>query len=965
MGRTDNLPDRLLAMVIKHSFHCSTELATAFCRRLSGLLLVVSAFLLGAGPSHAINLREAPLLAEQIGYRLDRELGSARAARHHLLAWRLHSALVGREFAAGDLIQEQALRWENNMGLLETGRSRSLPAWFSPIEMGTLEPLLLGHLPQVDSATWHANQKRAAADALVRRVSADLAPEWVAQQYPPLLAWARDHAPMIWQSLLTSLAENPDWVPLVAPIFADKLALPLDAPLAQWLELTDQAGLELKALETLPADAALSLLARQAQLLQSEELLVERAGAPDLLLAPYLLYRGNDQPMALNFAMVSLARALADVERGGFAELVEVFTGVVGMGLIEPSTLVDQPLTDSLEILRSIDPLLLAQMSQVDPALSDTYLRLRQLLGDALQREPADRGRFLGELASLRAAADRHTSDLEGYLQQPVRGRVSEDLDICLDLSRFRGQYPMEPITIEQYSSCLSGFVSWGLEFSRSAELSGRSSGPFEVGNLSRELALNPWQRINYWVGYVDSRYQANCGPFDETLVNPLEWSLAANAYAWFSERWPAYVNSQEQQAEIARLMSRGESVLENLRRMDQCRRFSDSPGRSALRVVMESYAQALDLAVAEMGAQSEQFRDQRLEPGADLRLDGNAEQTTNYRPESLRVLPCNGVAQCGMDQELLPSRALLGLLPQTFLLADQARVGQLSACYGNVQWIERRGEPTRVGNAAMARYSGRLSFDLTISFSTLREPVRQMRLTSQDEYEYLFGANSPEVLNNPCPIDLVGTQVVSQLPSKGVRLVPSRLTFMTAGRADPSQIFASQWAQGNEWRDRFVTGEGVELLSEQSAEPLIEPVNNRLNALYQQWNDVVYVSLLDADSGTELGKSMSDVEREKRLLISLTRLLEPFQTIREPANRAALFGPSGLFDRARANELSRQSVPVNQIPTLALGLLEDARFLFGGASTSARSRQAEPLITNTLARLESLRYRLSASGQN
>lgn len=952
-------------MVTKLTVRCSTESSSAVRGRWWWLLLAAGVWVLGVAPTQAINLRETPLLAEQIGYRLDRELGSARAARQHLLAWRLHSALVEREFAAGDVIQEQALGWENNMSLLEIGRSQLLPAWFSPIEMGTLEPLLLNHLAQLDSAAWHVNQRRGAADALVRRVSADLAPEWVAHQYSPLLAWARDHAPMIWQALLTSLAENPDWVPLVAPVFADKLALPLDAPLAQWLELTDAAGLELKTLDTPSGDGALALLAQQAELLQSEELLVERVGAPDLLLAPYQLYRRSDRPMALDFALMSLARGLAGVERGAFAELVQVLTGIIEMGLVEPSTLADEPLAGSLEILRSVDSLLLVQMSQVDPALSDTYLRLRQLLGDALQRDPVERGRFLDELASLRAAADRHTADLAGYLEQPVRGRVSEDLGICLDLSRPQGQFPIEPITAEQYASCLSGFVDWGLEFARSAELAGRSSGPFEAGNLSRELALNPWQRINYWVGYIDSRYQANCGPFDETLVNPLEWSLAATAYAWFSERWPAYVNKAAQQAEIGRLMSRGESVLENLRRMDQCRRFADSPGRSALRVVMESYAQALDLAVGEMGDQTEQFRLQKLEPGADLRLDSNAGQTTNYRPESLRVLPCNGVAQCGMDQELMPSRALLGLLPQAFLLADQARVGRLSACYSDVQWIERRGEPTRVGNAAMARYSGRLSFDLTISFSTLGEPVRQMRLTSQDEYEYLFGANSPEVLNNPCPIDLVGTQVVSQLPVKGVRLVPSRLTFMTAGRADPSQIFARQWAEGNEWRDRFVTGEGVELLSEQSADLLTEPVNTRLNELFQQWNQVVYQSLLDADSATELGASMTDVEREKRLLISLARMLEPYQTILGPANRAALFGTSGLFDRARAQELSRQSVPVNQIPTLALGLLQDARFLFGGTSSSARSRQAEPLITNTLARLESLRHRLSSAGQN
>ncbi len=934
--------------------------AMGWCPVLVILLIVL------AQPASAVNLRETPLLAAQIGYRLERELGPRRASVTHLLAWRLHSALIAREFAAGDLIQERAQGWENTLQRLEAGRDQPLPAWFAPIEMGTIEPLLLGHLMQRDSAAWHPLQQAAAAAALGRLVTSDLVPEWATHQYPALQSWARDHAPMIWQSLLSALAENPDWVPLVAPVFAGRLALDLDAPLADWLALDDQAGLELEALEQPKAGSTLQLLQRQADLLQSEDLLADRRSSPDLYLAPYQLYRRADRPSALDFAVLALSRALANVERGQFAELVQVLAGLVEIGLVEPSTVADQRLTGVLEILRNADDLVLTQMAKVDPSLSDTYLRLRQLLGDGLQRDPAQRPEALSELASLRAAGDRHTTDLQGYLQQPARAGANEDLQICMDISQSQGQYPMEPITREQFSRCLSGFAGWGLELARSAELAGRGSGPFEPGNLSRELGLNQWQRINYWIGYVDNRYSAGCGPFDETLVNPLEWALAANAYAWFAERWPAYASANDELVEVDRLMSRGVSVLENLRRMDQCRRFGSSSGRSALRMIMESYADAIDRTVAEMGNATAEFRARELRPEADIQLDADSSQSTNYRPESLRVSPCAGVSQCGMSQQLLPSRALLGLLPQAFLLADQARIGNLSACYDQVQWIDRRAEPSRVGNAAMARYYGRLSFDLKIYFSTLEGPIRDMRLTSQEEYEYLFGANSGEVLSNPCPIDLVGTQVVSQLPEKGFRLVPSRLTFLTAARTNPSAIFERHWESGDEWRDRFITGEGVELLASQSADPLLETVDSRLQGLYEGWNELIYQSLMGANGVDSLSNAMADVDREKKLLVNLARILEPNNTVQGPANRAALFGPAGLFDRDRAGGMSRQLLPANQIAPLALGFLQDARFLFGssGQSTNAM-QQAEPLVTNTLARLESLRYRFRPTSQN
>ncbi|MEM1089489.1 MAG: hypothetical protein AAGI67_03815 [Pseudomonadota bacterium] len=953
------------------------------------VLCLCALLLLSAGlSSAAVNLRETPLLAAQIAYRLDRELGTRRAARQHLLAWRLTTALVEREFAAGEVILEQAQRWETNLQQLDASPLTDLPAWFAPIEAGTLEPLLLNRLAQRDSAAWHPLQQSAAAAALTRLATSDLSPEWVTHQYPQLLGWARDHAPRIWQALLAVLAENPDWLPLVAPVFADRLALPLDAPLAQWLDLEDLAAVELASLEAPVEDASLALLRRQAALLNSEQLLVERVSAPDLLLAPYQLNRRSAQPALMDFALVSLARALAKVEQGSFAELVQVMAGIVEIGLVEPSTIADQLLTETLEVLREVDPLVLAQMGRVDPALGDSYLRLRQLLSDALQRDPPERRAALIELASLRAAAQRHTADLDGYLAQPVRGALNEELSICLDLGQQSGQYPIEPITREQYAGCLDSLGRWGIELAQQPELAGDSSGPFEPGTVTRELALSQWQRINYWVGYLNNRFDAQCGPFDETLVNPLEWSLAVAAYAWFAESWPAYFQALRPLEEIDRLMTRGAAVLETLRRLDQCRRFGETPGRSALRLSMESYATAMDEVVAQIGNATADFRARQLEPEADVRLDGDAGQTTNYRPQDLRVSPCEEQLQCGMSRDLLPSRALLGLLPQTYLIADQIRLGRLSACYGNVRWIDRRGEPTRVGNAAMARYFGRLSFDLHVSFSGSELPIRSMRLTSQDEYEYLFGANSAQVLDNPCPIELVGTQVVSELPSRGLRLVPSRLTFLTAGRADPSQIFDRHWDGGDEWRDRFVTGEGVEVLAAQDAQWLLEGADERLADLYNQWNEAVYQALLNAEADSELSAATAALERERQLLVTLARLLAPVQSVAESATRAALFGPVGLFDRDRARGLARQQVPVNQIAPLALGYLEDARFLFGSTRSRAPSlkqpvmlsdspdapntrtaglqiSQAEPLITNALARLASLRDTLGSTGQN
>ncbi|MEM9532241.1 MAG: hypothetical protein AAGA23_15105 [Pseudomonadota bacterium] len=890
-----------------------------------------------------IDAENVDALAVEMAYRLDRELGSADAARQHLLIWRLTDALESPQLTAGEPIQVRAQRWQQN--LAEGMVPAPLPAWFAPAGLGVAQHLTMARLGQPDSADWNSRRGRQLVSHLAALLSEDLSPEWAAQQGPEVLAWARDRAPMIWRRFLTALADNPDYLPLAAPVVDSWLALPLDAPLPEWTALTDAAALEIKTLPEL--GSVVDLLGEEAQLLASEELLVERRNAARLRLAPYLLHLNGVDPEPLQLALLSLTRALAGAERGAFAELVRVLASLAEIVLVENTEANDEAVAAALEALRGTDDLLLSQLTRVDPGLQENYLRLRQLLGEALQSPPPQRRELLGELAALAASAEGHSSDLDGYLAQPVRAQPAADADICFDISQPPQRYPPEPISRDQFRNCLASFVSWGTELAQGSELAGEASGPFENSNLARELRLPPWQRINYWIGYLDRFLGADCGPFDERLVNPLEWALASASYIWFAERWPGYFAEHNYAADINRLMAQGEAALQNLRRMGNCRRFDAGAGRTALRVIMEMYAESLNGAVAAVGETTAAFRASQLEPGADVRLDETARQTTNYRPEDLLVGPCGAAPQCTLDQELQPSRALLGLLPQIFLVADQVRVGQLEACYENVRWIERRAEPAPVGNEAMASYFGRLSFDLRINSGAQAEPIRLMRLTSQEEFEYLFGANKPEVLEDPCPSALVGTQVQAELPGRRLGLVPNRLTFMTAGRAEPGQVVERHWAEGDEWRDRFVTGEGVEVLSALDGEAMVEATQLRLEALNAAWNQMLYQGLTGVANDSPLTEPMISVQNQRDVLDKLARLLAPQRAVNDPTVRAALRGRYGLFDQGRARQLAAAEVPANQVAPLALGYLEDARFLFAEGA-----RGAEPLITSTLARL-------------
>jgi hypothetical protein len=165
------------------------------------------------------------------------------------------------------------------------------------------------------------------------------------------------------------------------------------------------------------------------------------------------------------------------------------------------------------------------------------------------------------------------------------------------------------------------------------------------------------------------------------------------------------------------------------------------------------------------------------------------------------------------MSGKLEATRALVGLFPGTYLIADQTGLGQVEICYDNVQWVDRRAEPVRADDPHVANYYGRLSFDLIGRYREQGEltEVFGFNFISPDEYHYLFAAATDEVLGDSCPTEWVGSRIVTGLGDAGpLRIVPDRLTYLAAARSLPSQVFAANWSRNQEWRDGFVTGLGV-----------------------------------------------------------------------------------------------------------------------------------------------------------
>ena len=56
---------------------------------------------------------------------------------------------------------------------------------------------------------------------------------------------------------------------------------------------------------------------------------------------------------------------------------------------------------------------------------------------------------------------------------------------------------------------------------------------------------------------------QGNCLDESHQLVNPLEWTLAAESLLWFNDRWPAYMQSYPQNSQINDIIEQGENLID------------------------------------------------------------------------------------------------------------------------------------------------------------------------------------------------------------------------------------------------------------------------------------------------------------------------------------------------------------------------------------------------------------------
>lgn len=582
------------------------------------------------------------------------------------------------------------------------------------------------------------------------------------------------------------------------------------------------------------------------------------------------------------------------------------------------------------------------------------------LLGDAAgymaSPERATQSAF-NELADAYARLALFAPDLAFYLDQPVREPVRRAVANCNPDPLLVGPLPRD--VFERCANNLDTLLAEGLG---SEELVGGGQGPFAAEFLRRELGLVSWQRAAYLDGHLAWMLEAQCRPPD--WVNVLEWSLLADHLVrWVAQR-PVFFTGSTRRELADRLAGRmRDQGLEHVewidcltgqgrRRLDPVTRLIDRH-RSALASVSELLREARDAFYAGV-----------TRPGADVDLDGPADQLTAYRPEGLAVGPCPEARTCGARVDLPASRALLSKFPNAFLLADQIGMGEIALCYDQVRWVERSRRPARDGAAGVAAYDGRLSFDLVGQFrgGDGQRTVFRYRLTDNETRQYLFAADDDAILEQDCPIDRVGGSVASSLPDDHPGLVPNRLTYFVSAPTVPEARMVANWNRGAEWRDWFVTGQRVTEIQAADAASMEVAVQAELAALVARRERQLTAPLINpprAGDADPLVQAMARVSDTAALLRRVLELHYP-RIIRQYAPvRSLLVGESGLMSRDRVRLMRDRGIPAIRMPGIGRERAGRLREVWRDLPLAVREQgQRAPEIDFSLERLVDLRAR-------
>ncbi len=474
--------------------------------------------------------------------------------------------------------------------------------------------------------------------------------------------------------------------------------------------------------------------------------------------------------------------------------------------------------------------------------------------------------------------------DIESYMSHPIRDEIHKNLEVCLNLSVIQAPEPYPPIADKQFESCFTELINWANETAKDSIFAGNKVRLDNPTSLHRALELPSHQIVNILNMQVTP--DESCQQQFVTQANLFEWLMATETLAWFHDRWPGIFNDKNKNDEFNQLIAVGQTFSQR----PAC--FSQTQALSNQFTTLKS---KWDRLKQEIIQQIDLYEEDHLVVNSDINLFGPIDQNSNHIPENLTIKACDISQSCGAYIELEPTNKLMNLFPNHLKLATQFGLGEINICYDQVAWQDRKTVPTHLDNNKISNFEGELTIQLNGLFEN--EVVFSKQFNSDQRHVYLFGENNQETLEMGCPLSLIGKQINTTLDRGTFGLLPNRLTFLTAQKADINAVIRNNWPS---WMEN-VQSETTAMNYYNEMNEVKAKLNDSFLKHVNQIQQIIYRKLITSNpsriNDSALSKATFEFLNQRRLMNHLITGLYPNTFQANAAVRGSLIGKKRMID--------------------------------------------------------------------
>jgi hypothetical protein len=572
------------------------------------------------------------------------------------------------------------------------------------------------------------------------------------------------------------------------------------------------------------------------------------------------------------------------------------------------------------ELVADLRDQMRARFDRIDQRLDRMYAGILARLAEIdfnLGQVEGNVEELQASLYQLHTELTRLTADLQAQLDAAGRRDLVEGVNGFLNFQERTGQ----PIDAQSFLAGENLFFSWGHDHAKDALQAGPEERAFTDDDLLRELTrFGAATNVNYLREVPAERF--GLAPLSQgRLANPLDWIVAAEAYAQLSEESPALA-AQVSDARVDDLIEIGESLSLALSQIADPQLFT---------TLTEHYRTRFDELELAIATAEDEFRVAPRHQLHGISLFGGAEQLPTQHfftsDDWFEIGRCDG-GPFDADTPKLPTNVLSDLdqAPlRPYLIADNlsrstlpdvaSGLAQMSACV-EASWRMINFEELGLGNRVRITYE--LSIHLNIRYGTqlvyqytANTPERFGVLIPKDEASNFDPVNDPGG-KNPYPLLAGDKQLWAKMSTfqRFQGIVGPALRTATVD-AVAAKLRLAQRAFYNQVADRLTqAGDPVGLLGQ------------RLTGSKLLWQNLVLAGLPLSVQANEVLRSLlfggnailagSDAEGEDALLDDLRDLYAFFGT------RAEDPPPTNIAADLQTLALDR----LNQLETLVDGIL-------------------------------------------